>query len=221
MQTKSQRAKPLSPEERRQSIVDALIPLLMEKGSAVTTAEIAEAAGIAEGTIFRAFPDKATLLHEAIKTTMNPLPVRDTLRRIPPDAPLETQLLEAARALAGYFERITALIGMLRGMPHPVGHQTGGPRPYALESLNAITGDLASVIANHRNRLFVEPAQVAIALRGLVFVNTHPFFAKGDRLTIEEIVTVLLNGVLTRDSTTTEVAVERRAGVPIADTEVT
>ena len=49
------RAAPLSPDERRRAIVDAVLPLLIEHGRAVTTRQMAEAAGIAEGTIFRVF----------------------------------------------------------------------------------------------------------------------------------------------------------------------
>ena len=49
----------MAPEDRRKAILEALIPLLVEQGGDVTTKEIAEAAGIAEGTIFRVFPDKA------------------------------------------------------------------------------------------------------------------------------------------------------------------
>ena len=60
--TQKARARPLSPEDRRAAILDAVVPLLIDHGAAVTTAEMAEAAGIAEGTIFRVFPDKASLL---------------------------------------------------------------------------------------------------------------------------------------------------------------
>jgi len=201
MCAKTGRAKPLSPDDRRTAILDAVCPLLLEKGAAVTTAEMAQAAGIAEGTIFRVFPDKATLLHEAVKATMNPLPVRETLRRIPVNMPLESQMLAAAQALAGYFERITALVGMLRGMSHDIKHPTPGtsPRRYASESLEAITADLAGIIGRHSDRLLIEPALVAVALRGLVFVNTHPLFASDDKLTVEEIVAVVLHGAMTRD----------------------
>ena len=45
MTTKTGRAKPLSPEQRRTAILDAVIPLLVERGATVTTAEMAEAAG--------------------------------------------------------------------------------------------------------------------------------------------------------------------------------
>jgi len=199
------RAKPMSPDQRRAAILDAVIPLLVERGAAITTAEMAQAAGIAEGTIFGVFPDKATLLHEAVKATMNPLPVRETLRQIPEDAPLESQLLAAAQSLADYFERITALVGMLRGMSHDIKHPAPGtsPRRYASESLDAITADLAGIIGRHRDRLLIDPARVAVALRGLVFVNTHPLFAPDDKLTVEQIVTVVLYGVMTRDPVVT------------------
>src|SRR4051794_6414845 len=67
----SPRAAAMAPEERRAAILDAVIPLLVEKGD-VTTKEIARAAGIAEGTIFRVFPDKAALLFAAAQEAINP-----------------------------------------------------------------------------------------------------------------------------------------------------
>src|SRR3954465_7061413 len=66
------RAAPLSADERRDAIIDVVVPLLLQHGSEVTTRQIAEAAGIAEGTIFRVFPDKAALLMAAAEETMNP-----------------------------------------------------------------------------------------------------------------------------------------------------
>ena len=45
----------------------SMIQLLLEHGRDVTSKEIAEAAGIAEGTIFRAFGDKETLLNAAVE----------------------------------------------------------------------------------------------------------------------------------------------------------
>ncbi len=56
------RAPALSPEDRRASLVEVTIPLLREHGVAVTTKQVAEAAGIAEGTVFRAFGTKDELV---------------------------------------------------------------------------------------------------------------------------------------------------------------
>ena len=53
----------MSPDERRTAIVEVAIPLLEEHGATLTTKQVAEAAGIAEGTLFRAFGTKDELVH--------------------------------------------------------------------------------------------------------------------------------------------------------------
>ena len=84
-------------------IIDAVIPLLLEHGRAVTSKQIAEAAGIAEGTIFRAFGDKETLVQAAIEKYLDPEPLREALRSHRPGAPARAQgprdHLPAARAV--------------------------------------------------------------------------------------------------------------------------
>ena len=62
----SPRAEALPQTERRDQIVDAALPLLREHGRQVTTRQIADAAGIAEGTIFRAFASKEEIIEAAL-----------------------------------------------------------------------------------------------------------------------------------------------------------
>ena len=68
---KRRRAPAMSQEERRAAIVRSTLPLLIEHGGTVSTSQIAAAAGIAEGTVFRAFKDKQDLLIACMRAGMN------------------------------------------------------------------------------------------------------------------------------------------------------
>ena len=82
----------MSVEDRRASIIAAVTPLLIEHGRQVTTAQIASAAGIAEGTIFRAFGDKEQLIDAAIQAHLDPEPFRRDMRAIDRTLPLEAKV---------------------------------------------------------------------------------------------------------------------------------
>ena len=67
-------------------IVEAMLPLLLEHGEMVTTRQIAEAAGIAEGTIFRVFADKDELIAAVVEHATDPAPIEQALAAIDADA---------------------------------------------------------------------------------------------------------------------------------------
>jgi AcrR family transcriptional regulator len=192
---KTKRARPLAPDERRQAILDAVIPLLLEQGATVTTAAMAEAAGIAEGTIFGVFPDKAALLYAAFETTMDPAAVVASLAAIDSNSPIDTQLETAAGALAQHFENVTAFIGMLRSMPHHAKPHADAHR-VAQKSMAAIAESLTQLMETHSSQLAVDPAQAALVLRGLVFTNTHRMLTSESKMATDQLVSILLNGVL-------------------------
>ena len=194
MPTRTTRAKPLSPDQRRTAILDAVIPLLIKRGAAVTTAEMAQAAGIAEGTIFRVFPDKAALMHAAIATTMDPAPIERALAAIEASAPLGEQLAQAAGILATRYEKTTALISMARSMPD---HGKPGDEAHriAKDAMAVVAAALTRLLEPHRDRLRVEPAQAAVLLRGLVFTTTHQLLHADETVSPAQLADVLLNGI--------------------------
>lgn len=192
--TKHHRAKPLPPARRKQAIVDAVIPLLLDKGSAVTSRQMAEAAGIAEGTIFRVFPDKPSVIKEAVKTSMDPAPLCDALARISESASMDTQLETAAKTLLEHSERVAALMGVLRTHSSASRRRAGIPS-FVRESNAAILSELTRLFERHTDRLRIQPTRAAVAFRGLVFANAHPMVASDEKSTPQEIVDLLLRGI--------------------------
>ncbi|MGA5565740.1 TetR family transcriptional regulator [Streptomyces platensis] len=105
-------------------IVAAALPLVAEYGAAVTTSRIARAAGIGEGTVFRAFKDKDELLDACVAEAVGTDHVLRELASISLDEPLAARLAEAAEALRAHMERMGTVVGAL----HASGHRRGrGP----------------------------------------------------------------------------------------------
>ncbi len=198
-----QRAKPLAPVDRRQAIVEAVIPLILERGSTLTSREMAEAAGVAEGTIFSVFPDKSAVIIEAVKITMDPTPFRAAIADVPPTAPLEDQLESVAVILLERSERIGTLVGVLRTI-----QPTGPKKPaeahrFIMESNAAILTALTELFEHHRDDLRVDPGRAAVAFMGFVFANAHPLMAADAKPDAAEIVDMLLHGIAAPDGEAT------------------
>ena len=190
------RAVPLAPEDRRRSILEAVIPLLIAGGGNVTTAEMARAAGIAEGTIFRVFPDKVSLLHEALKSSFDPAPTLDQLAKIERALPLEVQLRKAAAIILERAERVHALAAVLRSLPPSDHVDHRDTHKAAMEASNMIFWGLTRMFRDQSSRLAVEPARAAAAFRGLLYAVSFPLCDPDELITDDEAIEVLLNGVL-------------------------
>ena len=195
MTDKHERAEPLSADDRRQAIVEAVIPLLLEQGSAVTTREMAEAAGIAEGTIFRVFPDKTSVIHAAVEASMDPAQISQAIAAIPATDPLDVQLETAARILVERSERVGALVGVLRASGSHGGGPPAGARQYVTDANTAILGALIGLFDRNNDHIRVSSRQAAIAFRGFVFATAHPLVSPAEKPSIDESIEVLMNGI--------------------------
>lgn len=189
------RAAPLPPQQRRSSIIDAALPLLRTLGEDVTTKQIADAAGIAEGTLFRVFPDKEALIVAAVRQVFDPTPTIQEIERIDLDAPLRERMREAIDIVARRSEAVWELMSALRmmGPPDHRHRYRGALPPNQLHDL--MPGALARLLEPDREQLRVPPAQAARLLRLVTFACTHPRITDDDPLKPDEIADLLLDGL--------------------------
>jgi AcrR family transcriptional regulator len=178
------RAAALPPDERRAAIIAAVIPLLREHGESVTCRQIAEAAGIAEGTIFRVFTDKDELLLAAFEEEIDLAPLEEAIRAIDPTLPFEQRLIEATALVQRRVVDIWELVSKLG----PILHDRA-KRP--LDDSAALT----EIFAREQHRLTTDAADAARMLRGLTFSLTHPMIA-AEAKPADEIVSVFLHGIV-------------------------
>ncbi|MFT3698579.1 MAG: helix-turn-helix domain-containing protein [Kofleriaceae bacterium] len=180
------RAQPLSPDARRASIVAATLPLLKQHGRSITTAMIAQAAGVAEGTLFRAFPDKEALLHETMCFAFDPAPTLQQLASIDRALPLREKLIQAVSILSARVREVWSLV-QLFDLKLPA-------KPEKRPSDEAIRIHLESLLADHADELRVDPHTAMRALRAFAFAATHPRISD-EPFTAEETVDLLVKGI--------------------------
>jgi AcrR family transcriptional regulator len=190
----SGRAAPMAPERRRAALVDSTLALIRQHGAAVSTRQIAEAAGVAEGTIFRVFPNKDALICAAKEAAFDPASVVQQLRAIPAEEPIEQRLLQAATILQERLRSVIELLTVLR-MGAPSGSGPSGHAPSHAPDHAPILEALADVVRPDRDHLTCEPEQVARLMRLICFAGSHPRIADGVPLTPQEVVGLLLDGV--------------------------
>lgn len=110
------RARPMSRDDRRAAIALATVPLLEEHGAQVSTRQIALAAGVAEGTLFRAFDDKVELLTAAAERALDPTSGVAEIDDLPPAASLADELVQIAGVLAARGRRVRRIMVAVHGI---------------------------------------------------------------------------------------------------------
>jgi len=194
----------MSPDERRASIVEAALPLIRKHGEKVTTAQIAKAAGLAEGTLFRAFRDKPELVKATLCAAFDPEPACAKLRAIDPDLALRAKLIAAVGILAQRIEQVWHLMAMLgRTMPpdQAKAKARAGRRPTD-DPAAPVRACLAELLAPHADELRCPPGEAARLVHAMAFAGTHPRLAGPKPLSPAQVVDLLLDGVRAREETT-------------------
>lgn len=196
------RVAPLAPDERRAAIIEATLPLLLEHGTAVSTRQIAAAAGIAEGTIFRVFPDKGTLIRATVLSIVDPKRAVTAIEGIDPAAPLRERLTLATEFLVSRIGSGSRIHTIAREIFLECGPDSDFAR--AMNNNRArVVGAIADVMLPDRDRLRVPPLTAAHLLMSMVIASHGHMFADSDLLAVDDIVTVLLDGLVRADASVT------------------
>jgi AcrR family transcriptional regulator len=183
----ARRAGALPPDERRSMIVQATLPLLLENGEMVTTRQIADAAGIAEGTIFRVFADKDELIGAVVEMALDTGPLEHALAAIDLSLPFEDCLCRAVEILQQRVVDIWRLSSSI-GTRFPAKAR----RP--VDDIDA----LVTLFETSRSRLTVEPIVAARLLRAFTLSMTHPMLV-GEPTLPTVIVRFFLYGIYAKD----------------------
>ena len=156
------RAKPLPPDERRASLIAATRQLILDQGPDVTTRQVAEAAGVAEGTLFRAFATHRELIVATILDQLSPERLQGLL-----DATPATDSLDAAAELC----LVTAadyVITLGRLIPRPGGDGPPGDLKHQIH--DNWQARIQDVVAWMCRRISDYDAQLTIPVRDFVHV---------------------------------------------------
>lgn len=193
------RAAPLSRDQRRTAIVQATLPLLREHGHAVTTRQIAEASGIGEGTIFRVFDDKAELIDACLTAAFDQTPTLALFAAIDRSLPLHARLVAAVRILQDRLLSVVELLIAL-GFPGPPENEDRHRMdPRARFGHGQLLDAIAALLEPDHARLRLTPVETARIARLLTFAASHPKITDSEPMAAEQIVSVLLYGVLATD----------------------
>ena len=186
------RANPLPPDERRAALIAATEPLLEQFGREVSTRQIAQAACVAEGTIFRAFATKEALIDAVLEDVFDVQRTCDELAAIDPSLELDARMVAAVRVLQSRLRRVFALFHSMRIGPR---HDQRDFRDRQRSDNDRLNAALAALLEPDAVRLRIPAAEAANALRTITFALTHPILGNERYTEPEQIVDLLRHGI--------------------------
>ena len=190
------RAQPMSREDRRAAIMDAVVPLLIAHGRSVTTRQIAEAAGVAEGTIYAVFENKEELISACVHRYLDGANQAAPVRAIVPGASLGELIEQIIDLIRKRITEAFALLAVLRSTP--------GARPRDMrrrpQDDGLFTEAISEVLQPYADQLTMPPHRAAQVIRAAAFSLSHPMIVGDEPFSISEIRAFLLHGLTMDDS---------------------
>lgn len=184
-------------DDRRAQIIEAVTPAVLEHGGAVTTRQLAEAAGVAEGTLFKAFGDKESLLLALAEyhLTMEHAGEADALG-------LDTLEEVVTWTLRVLVERTRFVFRLVMALG-PIGQRAADS---ARADFEASKLRLAERFVPFRDELRVPPVVAADVVRTLAWAAASNWGEHGSVSSVDDILEVLLHGIVLGEAPSTEAA---------------
>lgn len=187
----------MTPDERREAIVAATLPLLLEHGPEISTSQIAHAAGVAEGTIFRVFETKADLIHATLHAALEPAEALAALETLDAGQSLTERVVAVFTILSGQINKTRTLFVHLAGAGFG-GHRPPpqpGPGTERPDGRLRMLTATASALTPYTDQLRVPVPTAAKLLNALAFAASFGTSADDPLPTAESLANTVLYGI--------------------------
>lgn len=192
----------MTQQDRRDAVVQAALPLLAEHGAAVTTREIARTAGIAEGTVFRAFGDKDELLRTCVREALSTDQLCARVRRVDPDPDPRARLTDAAVLINDHFAHLGQMMRALVTSGYDIHHgrraqDEPDPNDVRARYITDLSAALADLLEPEAPTFRIPVGELARMLLPML-VNVHLDEPADPQSAIRTRIDVLFHGALAR-----------------------
>jgi AcrR family transcriptional regulator len=206
-------------EDRRATIVAAARRLVVSQGAAFTTREVAQEAGIAEGTIFRVFASKDELMAAVVANMLNLDPLCERIAELPPQPTLLGQvqaILACIGEQAHGMQYVSTVIAAMSKGPHTAEQifgEDGSPAeafahrrrrvagmfPHTPhqhgEQFTKVQGIVEAALAPYRDQLAMPPAQAASWILLASLATAHPLLSRITTINPDDAAQVIVHGI--------------------------